>query len=94
MLRPRCNNVEYNSEQIQICYNVMPPQLVNNYQHLKLSSSLGSSSILLGLFVPENEGSTILPTVGTYLPVENFYILEYLNHQRYRCNKLKSCEVP
>jgi hypothetical protein len=94
MLCPRCNNVEYNSEQIQICYNVMSPQLVNNYQHIKLSTSLGSSSILLGLFGRENVGSTILPTPGTYLHVENFSNLEDLNHQRYRCNKLKSCQVP
>jgi hypothetical protein len=72
MLSPRCNNVEYSSEQIQICYNVMPRQLVNNYQHLQLSSSSGSSSILLGLFGPENEGSTILPNVGTYLPSKIF----------------------
>jgi hypothetical protein len=94
MLRPICNNVEYNSEQIQICYDVMPRQLANNYKHLKLSSSSGSSSILLGLFGPTNEGSTILPNVSNNLPVENFYILEDLNLQGYRCNKLKSCKVP
>jgi len=93
MLRPLCNNVEYNSEQIQICYDVMPRQLINNYQHLKPSSS-DSSSILLGLFGPANEGSTILPNVDNYLTVENFCILEDLNLQRCRCNKLKSCKVP
>jgi hypothetical protein len=72
----------------------MPSQLVNNYQHLKLLSSSGSSSILLGLFGPANDGSTILPNVGNYLPVEYFYILENLNLQRFRCNNLKSCKVP